>query len=70
MGLINNNDRGRRYYIRDLDVPQDTIIKVVCFYDNSVDYEGELKDCPSYLLNMPMRIFTPYEKKGYLEFIY
>ena len=55
-----------RYYIRDLDRPKSVKIKVVCFYDNSILYEGELGNCPSYLLNAPMRIFTPYD--GYFEF--
>ena len=52
----------KKYYIKDL-IDKSKRIVVINYYSRSTVYDGSYEDCPEFLLNLPMEIFTPYEDR-------
>ena len=54
--------REKSYVINDLQDKSKRIV-VICFYDNSVLFDGKFEDCPNFYKNANMRLFTPYKDR-------
>ena len=54
--------REKSYKISELQDKSKRIV-IICFYDDSILFDGKFDDIPNFYKNATMRIFTPYSDR-------